>query len=551
MSAKQYEDVSHNLIEQRIPTNNLILIVTATDLETKILHNNLSPTKGNDEVLRVLHKNLAYYYGKLGLYDVVHVQSSMGSLSRSSSIMTVNEALEFLKVKVVIMLGIAFGVDKKKQKIGDVLISESVIPYNPKRVGRKMTIARGIEAPASKHLLSRFKTLTATWHHLVDNNSEAETFPTRLLSGEELIDNLAHRNQIISINPDSRGGEMEGAGIYASCDGRAEWILVKGICDFADGKKGLNKQLRQEIAMRSAISAALEVFNSPYAFQELNITPVATQSPIVINFNIDLDKILFDIYDKSKESYYIERTVDTQFKNVLSQSGIWIFGPSGSGKSNLIIRNLVDQNKKFVTINLAGCSSDEMIGFFKEIYFSLLEYLDLSATEFPDNFNDALKKILILISKHFDSQDLIILIEEIPIGHDMAYKEFSTKIFQFILSKNLVSGLEKVKIVLSSINSPTNHIQSYQQKIHNQLRFVGLKYWELDEINKLIEVIEGASHFILPSEVKKLLISKSQGSPRFIKKFFRDIFALRIAEESELLVQINETFRELNLYQND
>lgn len=196
---------------------------------------------------------MTYYFGILGKYQVAHVQCNMGSISRDSSTKTVTTALGILKSKIDLMVGIAFGIDKVKQKIGDVLVSESIIPYNPKRVGKDRTICRGIETPASKKLVSRFRSIKATWSIFLEDGNKADLILTRLLSGEELINNLEYRDELISKNPNSKGGEMEGAGISAACDGKADWILVKGICDFADGKKGTNKKIGQTTAINAAL----------------------------------------------------------------------------------------------------------------------------------------------------------------------------------------------------------------------------------------------------------------------------------------------------------
>ena len=229
------EDINH------LFNGDLILVVTATDLETKVAHQKMMPISGYEKIIKVFEGDLTYYFGMLGNYNIAHVQSSKGSLSRDSSIMTVSTALKKIKSKIVLMVGIAFGVNNKEQNIGDVLISESIIPYNPKRVGKKTNIQRGIEAPCSKILLNRFKNIKTTWQYLISDGITAKLIPTRLLSGEELVDNLEHRNKLINENKESKGGEMEGAGVYAACDRKADWIVIKGICDFADGKKAKAK----------------------------------------------------------------------------------------------------------------------------------------------------------------------------------------------------------------------------------------------------------------------------------------------------------------------
>jgi len=54
---------------------------------------------------------------------------------------------------------------------------------------------------------------------------------------------------LISLHPTVKGGEMEGAGISAACASKNKnWIIVKGICDFADGNKDVDKDKNQIIA---------------------------------------------------------------------------------------------------------------------------------------------------------------------------------------------------------------------------------------------------------------------------------------------------------------
>ena len=63
-----------------------------------------------------------------------------------------------------------------------------------------------------------------------------------ILSGAKLVDSMDFRQQLRALEPEAIGGEMEGAGLYVAChDLKVDWILVKAICDFADGQKSRNK----------------------------------------------------------------------------------------------------------------------------------------------------------------------------------------------------------------------------------------------------------------------------------------------------------------------
>lgn len=550
MSNLLYEEVSINDVNHLFH-GELILLVTATELETKYTHAQLKSLDGYDKILKLFEGDLTYYIGKFGNYKVAHVQSSMGSISRSSSIMTVSKALELLKSKIVIMVGIAFGIDESKQNIGDILVSESIIPYNSRRVGKDDIVQRGIEAPASKLLLNRFKNAITTWEHITDENIKVKMITTRLLSGEELVDNLEYRNKLVKTFPDSKGGEMEGAGLYAACSDKIDWIVVKGICDFADGNKGSNKAKRQEIAIKSALSLCANIFDSMNAFKDVGILSINEEEKTSSFSQMqDIDAVLFDIYNIDKESYYIQREKDIYFNSLLKQYGIWIHGVTGCGKSNLIIRNLKQNNCDFIQIGLASCIDNDPLSFFYEMLAEIAAKVDIPLTKMPKKFSDCSKKIVSILKEHYTGKDLIIFIEEIPISTEDDYKNFSEKIFSLILAKNLYPELEKVKFVLSSINCPIKYLRSHQQKIHSLIKFLALTNWDKKDILSLINLIERELNYQLPVEFREKLIEASQNSPRYVKKFFRNLFTRGEKGNGALQLALKETSLELNLYKN-
>ncbi len=530
---------------QHLYNSDIILVVTANELETEFTHKKIKPLSGYEKIIKVYEGDITLYLGLFGNYKIAHVQSSMGSISRDSSIMTVSTALSRTKARIVIMIGIAFGVNPNSQNFGDVLISESIIPYNPKRIGKE-TIKRGIEAPSSKILLNRFKNIKTTWEYILDEDKKAQLIPTRILSGEELIDNIEYRNSLIKLNPESKGGEMEGAGVYAACDGKADWMIVKGICDFADGNKGEKKVERQTIAINSALSACQEIFNSFSAFNELNVSPYITENAGTLNPEVRINDVLFDVYDNTKEPYYIEREEDDKLNSLLSQYSIWIYGPTGCGKSNLILRNLLYKKKAFIQLSLAACVGTSVDVIFNEILYEISAQSGTKSQIQPKSFQECSKAIIDILSNKYEKKDLIIFIEEIPLSSETNFCEFSNKIFSLLISKNLTGNLDKVKFALSSINNPINSIQLFQHKVHQQLSFIPLDYWNSRDINSLIDRIEANIGIYLPIKIKDEFIEYGNGSPRFIKKYFRSLLTINNHDEASLQYILKETHRELH-----
>lgn len=223
-----------------------VLLVTVNSHETRQLF----------EVFKEIHKVIpnplrprsrTYNdFGEINGMRVLHTLCEMGTSGLGSALQAIDESITDLQPHSVIMVGIAFGVNPEKQAIGDVLVSRQLALYEQARVGAEVNIARGDKPHASAELVNYLDNTKLYW-------SEANVRIGLVLSGEKLVDNPEFRDQLVAQEPEAIGGEMEGAGLYATCQKRkVDWILVKGICDWADGNKGEDKDARQALAARNA-----------------------------------------------------------------------------------------------------------------------------------------------------------------------------------------------------------------------------------------------------------------------------------------------------------
>jgi nucleoside phosphorylase len=197
----------------------------------------------------------------------------MGVGGTGSSLLTVYEGIQALGPASVSMVGIAFGVDPYTQHIGDILVSQQLCGYERQRYGTACDgspaiISRSDRVTASAKLLDRFKSASLDWPGRRGRWSKQVFFGT-LLSGETLVDNVDYREQLRALEPEAIGGEMEGVGLYAAAqNAKVDWIIVKAICDWADGNKsaemtvvsgngkGRTKSLKDQNQRRAANNAA-------------------------------------------------------------------------------------------------------------------------------------------------------------------------------------------------------------------------------------------------------------------------------------------------------
>lgn len=234
---------------------NWLLLVTVNDIETNKLLSKLKPLEDYSDILVAYRKNNTYFIGKFEAYNVIHVQSDMGAMNRDAVMTTVDNAIRMWNPRGIIMVGVAWGMNKGKQKIGDVLISKKILQYETAKISNGNTIPRGADSEAGGVLTNRFKSCV-DWQYVLDDGKSAKKYIGTVLSGEKLLDDKVYRDKLHDSFPEAIGGEMEGAGLasVAMANNLYEWIIVKGICDWGYDKQSENKDKYQEIAMDSALS---------------------------------------------------------------------------------------------------------------------------------------------------------------------------------------------------------------------------------------------------------------------------------------------------------
>ncbi|MBZ5522198.1 MAG: tetratricopeptide repeat protein [Acidobacteriia bacterium] len=311
-----------------------VLIVTVTKLESQAVIQAIEQATGRTAKTVEIDAKTYRDFGDLNGARVFMVRSEMGSTGPGASQETVQKAIESLTPQMVIMVGIAFGVNQQKQAIGDVLVSQRLMLYDPQRVGtdedgKSRIIARGDRATASTRLLDRLRSADESW-----KGPKANVHFGLILSGDKLVDNLDFRRQIHELEPEAIGGEMEGAGLYTACrDRNVDWILVKAICDWADGNKAEGKDARQRLAAQNAASFVLHALqHAPFKRESRQEPAMNTEtsngSP---RSTLPLQPYFFG---REQELGIIVDALSPESRSW----GALIDGPGGIGKTALAIR---------------------------------------------------------------------------------------------------------------------------------------------------------------------------------------------------------------------
>ncbi|MCB0909847.1 MAG: NACHT domain-containing protein, partial [Nocardioidaceae bacterium] len=193
-------------------------------------------------------------YTDLGLIGGHRVVLRVSEQGPGRAQLAAEDACRVWAPKALISVGIAFGADPARQSIGDVLVPRAAYDYESQRRSPGGVIEpRGLPYPASDVLYGRVR-------HLDQTQTSLQHWPRvwggLLLSGAKLIDDAEVKREIARLAPtEPDGGEMEGVGVAMVAGARkVDWLLVKGICDWADGNVRANeKENNQRTAARNAV----------------------------------------------------------------------------------------------------------------------------------------------------------------------------------------------------------------------------------------------------------------------------------------------------------
>ena len=273
------EITAHKL--SRYQDNGVFLIVTANKYECEALEEYY---KGQNLVSRYKIKgitaNVFAVCAHLGRYNIMHLhlpnQGSTRKYSSTDLLLLLNEQISF---RAVFLAGIAFGIDPDKQNIGDILLSEQVLPYEVVKVNEDQTENRNKPVVVDSRIVEICRSATDSWRH----NYKTAVHIGAVLTGEKLVNSPRFKKEILQLFEKYKdlqivGGEMEGTGACISLIGRTDFIIVKAICDWGE-KKNEHKEERQIFAAKNCMHFVYSMFcenlfNDVYRARQCNHTEI-------------------------------------------------------------------------------------------------------------------------------------------------------------------------------------------------------------------------------------------------------------------------------------
>ena len=185
--------------------------------------------------------------GQVGNEIVIAVRPSrergrviMGSHGRLGSAEKAIQLRQITGARGIIQLGMAFGIDPARQRIGDVLVSAALVPYDNRNVVASEDESYIVTYPHVSQERAREALVGCCIREQKRGGQPYGIHLGALLSGAARIHSRKFRDELACAVPVGEypivGGEMEGVGLLAASLSADDpiWCVVKGISDFAD-----------------------------------------------------------------------------------------------------------------------------------------------------------------------------------------------------------------------------------------------------------------------------------------------------------------------------
>lgn len=191
-----------------------------------------------------------YYLGRFGNYESAYIHIEEQGVTNAAATPLVGEVIRKERPLAVVMVGIAFGIDESKQKLGDILVSQYILPYDDEKVLETSSKYKEPPVRAGFNLLNAFRD-SKDWIGRPYAFSESNIIIGAILTGSKLVNNYDFRRKLLTDFSEYSpiGGEMEANGIYNECRKFSvpEWIIIKGICDWGYKKDNPKKKVTRNL----------------------------------------------------------------------------------------------------------------------------------------------------------------------------------------------------------------------------------------------------------------------------------------------------------------
>lgn len=259
---------------QKKAKHDIILVVTANDVERGIFERRLSEL----EAAKIKNFNVGEHFFQIvnrSKITIVHIHAAVGEDGAGHAIAAAMDI--FRNIKIIVLLGICYGIDFKSQNIGDVAISNRVFVFRPDfRDGGNVEFVPVHDEHPDREWIGMIQNSLSYYkcrnYILSAEGGKIKTHIGKFLSANSLISDKVIKEKVLlaagTARPLPVGGEMEANAIFHAGNRNqfSRWIIIKGIADWGeekngpDNKRALEFERLKDCCQAYAMTNATEMF---------------------------------------------------------------------------------------------------------------------------------------------------------------------------------------------------------------------------------------------------------------------------------------------------
>lgn len=227
-------------------------------------------------------KDLGFlYFGEMGEIDgmtplkIALVTCSEGALQPGGALIKVRNTVEILQPKAVFCVGCCGALNPLRTdpplKLGDVVVCSKLTTYANKTVTDTGVQPFGLSAPVGRDIGGIIRHAADAWEAPLKNTKARKVnvhCSGEFLCGPEEIDSDRRRQELVRHYPYAIAVETDGEGVFSAAhDRKVEWVIIKGISDYADGTASLTQHWKP-FATAMAASVVNNMLRVPVVFDD-------------------------------------------------------------------------------------------------------------------------------------------------------------------------------------------------------------------------------------------------------------------------------------------
>lgn len=228
-----------------------LLLVTNLDIETKVLLDLLQEQTTREAI--PVHTPVVTYFdcGVIANARLIVFQNAFRGSHWHQELRNLLATEAALAPSAIILTGVAGGIGRHWQNIGDILVSSAVIDLEPGSElvseGKHIIDHTCISFPSSQRLLQRINSYALGW-------TEAKVHIGKIMSGTPtlMLSRAGAADRVIEFDRTIIGLEIGARALHGLPPQSTNWVVIKGVCDLGDSRKvfGEEKQIAMENVTR-------------------------------------------------------------------------------------------------------------------------------------------------------------------------------------------------------------------------------------------------------------------------------------------------------------